>query len=90
MAIERARKMSYSAPHEIRQDMVIFKEHAVIMSANTLADMAALLPKLVAAQFKTRQVAKRRQASARAARATKKGPKVKAPRDERKKGNRDR
>lgn len=83
MAIKRARALSYKAPHEVRQDLRIFKEHAVIMSANTLVGMEELLPKLVAEQSKTRLVAKRRQASARAARAIKKGPKVKVPKEER-------
>lgn len=90
MAIERARKLDYKAPYEIRQDVLIFDKHNIIMSASTLASMEALLPKLIAQSKKTLQIAKRRQASARAARATKKGPKVKVPKGEGKKGGRNR
>lgn len=90
MAIGRARKMSYSAPHEIKQDLAIFKKYAVIMSANILGTMDAFLPGLIAEQTKKRLIAKRRQASVRAARATKKGPKVKVPKGEGKKGSRGR
>lgn len=90
MAIQRARNFDYKAPHEIRQDLLIFKKYNIMMSADVLASMEALLPKLVAHSKITRQTAKRRQASARAGRAIKKGPKIKVPKDEGRKGGRGR